>query len=67
MTGRVDDEKTRDLVLEAVVLVDNRRLLLQSIHREVSGTNLLCDTSSLALLDVRLTNLCRTSQLSSNK
>ncbi len=38
--------------------VDDLRLFLDGLYWEVSGTNLLCDTSSFALLDIGLTDLC---------
>lgn len=38
-------------------LIKDQGLLSNSIDREVSGTNLLSDTSSLSFLNIRLTNL----------
>ena len=38
-------------------LVENSSLGLDSVHREVSGSDLLCNPTSFALLDVRLPDL----------
>lgn len=57
MTGSIDDEETGNLVLLGPVLVHDSGLGLDRLHREVSGTDLLRDTSSFAFLDIRLTNL----------
>ena len=57
MTGSIDNQKTRDFVLEAVILIHNGSLLSNGFDREVSGTDLLCDATSFALLDVSLTDL----------
>lgn len=59
MTRRVDNQKTRDLELELAVLVDDLRLLLDGIDREVGGTNLLSNTTCLTFLDVGLTDLVK--------
>jgi hypothetical protein len=55
--GGVDDEETGHLKLELAVGVNHGRLLLDGLDREVGGTNLLSDTTGLALLDVGLANL----------
>ena len=57
VTGGIDDEETGNLELELAVAVDNSRLLLDGLNGEVSGTNLLSDTTGFAFLDVGLTNL----------
>lgn len=57
MTGSVDDEKARNLVLLGAVLVHDSSLGLDRLDREVGGTDLLCDTSGFAFLYIRLTNL----------
>ncbi|RBQ68079.1 hypothetical protein VDGD_21613 [Verticillium dahliae] len=64
VTGRVDDQKTRDLELESAVGVDNGRLLPDGLDGEVCGTDLLGDTASLALLDVGLSDLVEKLRLS---
>lgn len=57
MARRVDDKKTRDLVLVRAVLVDDSRLGLDRFDREVGSSNLLGDSSGLTTLDVGLTDL----------
>jgi hypothetical protein len=57
VTGRVDDQQTGYLELEAAVLVDDCSLLLDGLDWEVGGTNLLSDTTGFAFLDVGLTDL----------
>ena len=57
MSGCIDDEKTRNLVLLLAVLIHDGSLLLDSLRREVSSTNLLGDTAGFTLLDVGLTDL----------
>jgi hypothetical protein len=58
VTRGVDNEQTGDVVLCFAVLVQHLRLLLDSIHGEERGTNLLGDSAGFALLHVGLTNLC---------
>jgi hypothetical protein len=53
----IDDKQTRDLHLESTILVDDSSLLLESVDREVCGTDLLGNTTSFALLHVCLTDL----------
>lgn len=65
MTRCVDNEQTRDLEFESVVLVDDRSLGLEGVHREVCGTDLLSDTTSFALLDVGLADLVEKLRLTS--
>ena len=57
VTRRVDDQQTRDLELQLAVGIDDSSLLLDSIDREVRGTDLLGDTSRLAFLNIGLSNL----------
>lgn len=57
MTWGVDDEETGNLELELAIGVDDRRLLLDCIDREVRCADLLRDASRLALLDVGLPDL----------
>lgn len=57
VTGRVDDEQTRNLVVELAVPVEDLGLFLDGRDGEVGGSDLLSDTSRLTLLDVGLTDL----------
>ncbi|ROW05672.1 hypothetical protein VMCG_05275 [Cytospora schulzeri] len=65
VTGRVDDQETRDLELKLAILVDDMCLLLDGVDGEVSGTNLLSDTTGLTFLDVGLTDLVEQLRLTS--
>ncbi|KAI6776081.1 hypothetical protein HG530_000026 [Fusarium avenaceum] len=57
VTRGIDNEKTRNLEVELAIGVDNRRLLSNGLNREVCGTDLLCNTTSFAFLDVGLSDL----------
>ena len=57
VTGGIDDQETRNLVFLLAILVHNSSLLFDSLGREVSSTNLLCDTTGFTLLDIGLTDL----------
>ena len=57
MSWGINDEQARNLVLLTAILVHDGRLGLDGLDGAVRRTNLLSDTSSFTLLDVRLTNL----------
>ena len=57
VSGSINNEQTRNLVLLTAILVHDGSLGLDGLDGEVRCTNLLGDTSSFTLLDVRLTNL----------
>lgn len=53
----INDQQPRNLVLDSPVLVDDGRLLLDGLDREVGGTNLLGDSTCFTFLNTCLTNL----------
>jgi hypothetical protein len=65
VTRGIDNQKTGDLELELAVLVDNLCLGAQSIDGEVSGTDLLGNTTGFTLLDIGLADLVKQLSLTS--
>lgn len=57
VTRGIDDEETGKLVFCEISISENASLLLDSVHREVGGSDLLSDSSCFSFLNVRLTNL----------
>lgn len=64
MARGINDQETGDLELKLIVLVNDGRLRFDGLNREVCSTNLLGNTSSLALLNVGLSNLVKKLRLS---
>ena len=59
VSGRVDDQKARNLVFLLPVFVHDGGLCLDRIDREVGSTDLLRNTSRFTFLDIGLTNLSK--------
>lgn len=64
VTRCIDNQETGDLELELAIRVDDGRLLSDGLDREVCSTDLLCDTTGFAFLDVGLSNLVQKFRLS---